>query len=69
MRAKDNPSGDYNAFWYTLISQNTDETAYCWGRQKCLIDQGFKYEIVNENEMPYNSDPEKYKWIKSLDEK
>lgn len=32
MRAKENSTEDYNAFWYTLISQNTDEAEYCWGR-------------------------------------
>ncbi|KRW98627.1 P-loop containing nucleoside triphosphate hydrolase [Pseudocohnilembus persalinus] len=69
MRAKENTEGEYNAFWYTLISQNTDETIYCWGRQKCLIDQGFKYEIVNEEELPYHKKQKNFSWLKEIDEK
>ena len=41
----------YNAFFYTLVSLETDETYYAAKRQRFLIDQGFSFEIVNE--LPY----------------
>ena len=32
MRPKDNYKGEYNAFWYTLVSEDTDEMMYIWKR-------------------------------------
>ncbi|KAL4490344.1 hypothetical protein ABPG72_004383 [Tetrahymena utriculariae] len=68
MRAKENYDGQYNAFWYTLVSKGTDETSYCLARQKCLINQGFKYEIIDEKDLPYSQNPQKFKWMSQLDE-
>lgn len=45
MRPKDNPFNEFNAFFYTLVSLDTDEVSFCKQRQKILIDQGFQHEI------------------------
>eukprot|EP00045_Choanoeca_perplexa_P018212 m.282379 g.282379 ORF g.282379 m.282379 type:complete len:832 (+) comp17748_c0_seq1:141-2636(+) len=38
--------GEYNAFFYSLVSQDTKEMAYATGRQRFLIDQGYSYKVV-----------------------
>jgi DNA excision repair protein ERCC-3 len=53
MRPKDNPFNEFNAFFYTLVSLDTDETAFCRQRQKILIDQGFQHEIKMANELDF----------------
>lgn len=37
------------AFFYTLISQNTIDQDYAMKRQLFLVDQGYKYQITEEN--------------------
>ena len=54
MRPKENELSEYNAFFYTLVSLDTDETLYATKRQKFLIDQGFSFEIVSEITLPNN---------------
>lgn len=68
MRAKDNPNNEFNAYFYTLVSLDTSEVLYSNTRQKCLIDQGFQYEILLEEELEYHQFPNKHKYIKQLDE-
>lgn len=43
MRPKDNPNNEFNAFFYTLISLETDEVEFSRQRHKILIDQGFQH--------------------------
>lgn len=54
MRPKENELSEYNAFFYTLVSLETDETLYAAKRQRFLIDQGFSFEIVSEIILPGN---------------
>ena len=54
MRPKENEMSEYNAFFYTLVSLETDETLYAAKRQKFLIDQGFSFEIVSDMVLPNN---------------
>ncbi len=54
MRPKENELSEYNAFFYTLVSLETDETLYSSKRQKFLIDQGFSFEIVSDLVLPAN---------------
>jgi len=54
MRPKENELSEYNAFFYTLVSLETDETLYATKRQKFLIDQGFSFEIVSDIVLPTN---------------
>ena len=39
-------SGQYSAFFYTLISENTRESDMAIARQKFLMDQGYTYELL-----------------------
>lgn len=41
--------GEYNAFFYSLVSQDTKEMAYATGRQRFLIDQGYSYKVRSLN--------------------
>jgi len=43
MRPKDNPFNEFNAFFYTLVSEDTTEALNSRQRQKILVDQGFQY--------------------------
>ena len=63
MRAKENPNGEYNAFFYTLASNGTKELEYGRLRQKILADQGFPFEVVLAEDLNYSGIK-----IKELDE-
>lgn len=39
---------EYNAFFYTLVSQDTMECQYSQKRQRFLINQGYSYKVVTE---------------------
>ena len=42
-------SGDaYNAFFYTLISRDTQEMFYSGKRQQFLVDQGYAFRVITE---------------------
>ena len=53
MRAKESTNGEFNAFFYTLVSLKTKEIEYSRMRQKTLVDQGFPYEIIMAQELDY----------------
>jgi DNA excision repair protein ERCC-3 len=48
LRPKANPSGGYNAFFYTLISTDTKEMYFSSKRQQYLIDQGYTFKVVQD---------------------
>ncbi|KAF0769985.1 general transcription and DNA repair factor IIH helicase subunit XPB [Aphis craccivora] len=48
---------EYNAFFYTLVSQDTMEMSYSRKRQRFLIDQGYSYKVVTKL-AGMNEDPE-----------
>ena len=37
---------EYNAFFYTLVSRDTQEMYYSTKRQQFLIDQGYSFKII-----------------------
>ncbi|KAK4876595.1 hypothetical protein RN001_009101 [Aquatica leii] len=39
---------EYNAFFYTLVSQDTMEMNYSRKRQRFLIDQGYSYKVITK---------------------
>lgn len=45
LRPKANPTGGYNAFFYTLISTDTREVYFSTKRQQYLIDQGYTFRV------------------------
>ena len=45
----------FNAYFYTLVSLDTEEVKFADNRQRYLVDQGFYYEIIQE--MPFMRNP------------
>ena len=45
-RAGNAPADEFNAFFYTLVSKDTQEMFYSTKRQQFLIDQGYQFKIV-----------------------
>lgn len=46
LRAKKNMmSEEYNAFFYTLVSQDTQEMYYSNKRQRFLVNQGYSFKV------------------------
>ncbi|XP_063690957.1 general transcription and DNA repair factor IIH helicase subunit XPB-like isoform X2 [Bolinopsis microptera] len=51
LRAKKNMmSEEYNAFFYTLVSQDTQEMYYSNKRQRFLVNQGYSFKVINRLE-------------------
>lgn len=48
LRPKPNPTGGFNAFFYTLISTDTKEMYFSSKRQQYLIDQGYTFKVVQD---------------------
>lgn len=48
LRAKKYSTEEFNAFFYSLVSQDTVEMAYSRKRQSFLVNQGYAYKIVNK---------------------
>jgi DNA excision repair protein ERCC-3 len=38
----------YNAFFYTLVSQDTLEMHYSLKRQRFLVNQGYSYKVITK---------------------
>jgi hypothetical protein len=38
----------FNAYFYTLVSQDTEEMKFADQRQQYLVDQGFYFEVIEE---------------------
>ncbi|CAI4230565.1 unnamed protein product [Auanema sp. JU1783] len=47
LRAKKHSSDAFNAFFYSLVSQDTVEMGYSRKRQRFLVNQGYAYKVVN----------------------
>lgn len=45
-RAGNAPADEFNAFFYTLVSKDTQEMFYSTKRQQFLIDQGYQFKVV-----------------------
>lgn len=48
LRPKPNPTGGFNAFFYTLVSTDTREMYFSAKRQQYLVDQGYTFKIVQD---------------------
>ena len=48
LRPKANPTGGFNAFFYTLVSTDTREMYYSAKRQQYLVDQGYTYKVIQD---------------------
>ena len=50
LRPKPGSNEEYNAHFYTLVSQDTQEMYYSTKRQRYLVDQGYAFTVVNKLE-------------------
>ncbi|GAM22372.1 hypothetical protein SAMD00019534_055470 [Acytostelium subglobosum LB1] len=48
LRPKPKSDGLYNAFFYSLVSKDTQEMYYSAKRQQFLIDQGYSFKVISE---------------------
>ncbi|XP_061889714.1 general transcription and DNA repair factor IIH helicase subunit XPB isoform X1 [Entelurus aequoreus] len=39
---------EYNAYFYSLVSQDTQEMAYSTKRQRFLVDQGYSFKVITQ---------------------
>ena len=39
---------EYNAFFYSLVSQDSVETHYASKRQRFLVNQGYSYKVITK---------------------
>lgn len=46
LRPKPNPTGEFNAYFYTLVSTDTKEMYFSNKRQQYLIDQGYTFKVL-----------------------
>ncbi len=48
LRPKPNPTGGFNAFFYTLVSTDTSDMFFSTKRQQYLVDQGYTFQVVQD---------------------
>ena len=56
LRPKSGRNDEFNAFFYTLISEDTKEMYFSSKRQQFLVDQGYSFEVIKnpEERWPYS---------------
>ncbi|KNC47281.1 uncharacterized protein AMSG_11780 [Thecamonas trahens ATCC 50062] len=47
LRAKVNTDGGFNAFFYSVVSKDTQEMAYSSKRQQFLVNQGYSFKVIS----------------------
>eukprot|EP00164_Ancoracysta_twista_P002904 GFYU01003864.1.p1 GENE.GFYU01003864.1~~GFYU01003864.1.p1 ORF type:complete len:763 (+),score=171.29 GFYU01003864.1:85-2373(+) len=48
LRPKPCPQGEFDAFFYSLVSTDTSEMFYSTKRQQYLIDQGYSFKVITD---------------------
>lgn len=56
MRRKEGQKGEYNAFFYTIVSKETAQAGFYERRQKSLMDLGISFEVIEEKNIKYDED-------------
>lgn len=46
---------EYNAYFYSLVSQDTQEMAYSTKRQRFLVDQGYSFKVQHDTIIGFGS--------------
>jgi len=46
------PNEEFNAFFYSLVSKDTQEMAYADKRQQYIVDQGYAYKVLPMDVFP-----------------
>ena len=69
LRPKKDSLSEYNAFFYTIVSKNTEEMKYSSKRHKYLVDQGYYFNIITKFEeiFDYKSENEAKEIIKNYE--
>ncbi|OXB81631.1 UNVERIFIED_CONTAM: hypothetical protein H355_008793 [Colinus virginianus] len=63
---------EYNAFFYSLVSQDTQEMAYSTKRQRFLVDQGYSFKVITklagmeEEELSFSSKEEQQQLLQKV---
>jgi len=63
LRPKKDIFSEYNAFFYTIVSKNTEEMKYSNKRHRFLVDQGYYFNIINDIKKIIDSKNEEEKYI------
>ena len=58
LRPKKDALSEYNAFFYTIVSKNTEEMAYSNKRHRFLVDQGYYFNVVTKLEEIFDNKEE-----------
>ena len=73
LRAKKRNDEGFNAFFYSLVSKDTEEMYYSTKRQQFLIDQGYQFQVLTElkglQELPdlvYSTHKEQLELLRSV---
>lgn len=73
LRAKRRNDEGFNAFFYSLVSKDTEEMYYSTKRQQFLIDQGYQFQVLTElkglKDLPdlvYSSNKEQLELLRSV---
>ena len=61
LRPKKDALSEYNAFFYTIVSKNTEEMKYSSKRHRFLVDQGYYFNVITRMEEIFDN--------KSIEEK
>lgn len=61
LRPKSSSSSRFNAFFYSLVSEDTKEVRYATKRQSFLVDQGYSFQVITYQNL---MDPETEKMLK-----
>ncbi|XP_010885089.1 general transcription and DNA repair factor IIH helicase subunit XPB isoform X1 [Esox lucius] len=63
---------EYNAYFYSLVSQDTQEMAYSTKRQRFLVDQGYSFKVITkmagmeEEDLMFSSREEQYQLLQKV---
>ncbi|XP_055766523.1 general transcription and DNA repair factor IIH helicase subunit XPB isoform X2 [Salvelinus fontinalis] len=63
---------EYNAYFYSLVSQDTQEMAYSTKRQRFLVDQGYSFKVITkmagmeEDNLMFSSKEEQYQLLQKV---
>ncbi|GAB1608759.1 general transcription and DNA repair factor IIH helicase subunit XPB-like [Argonauta hians] len=73
LRAKKGAAAEeYNAYFYSLVSQDTLEMQYSMKRQRFLVNQGYSYKVITklagkeEDKLGYNSKEEQLQLLQTV---
>ena len=58
LRPKKDVLSEYNAFFYTIVSKNTEEMKYSSKRHRFLVDQGYYFNVITKLEEIFDNKPE-----------